>query len=246
MPGNEDHDDSSSSGSASLGALSPDRDQDDLSADMDAAPPPLGVNLTGYRLLNMTIVFSFGITKGILTYMGQSTAPTTLDWIGGALLAVALYWIGLYEQRDAKKWEWFFQVDLAPGIDYYAKRVVGGGKHTHISLVVCDTNIDANERTNEHKAMGVLFSLRGTLAITSLSSLPVFLLAHFISHVPLDAWLGVYVGFRCLCALSLALGRPDKLEDESGDGSVRWTLWKTTDLVHRLRNSMSGSARWER
>ncbi|KAH9034544.1 hypothetical protein EDB84DRAFT_1486843, partial [Lactarius hengduanensis] len=122
----------------------------------------------------MTIVFSFGIIKGILTYMGQSTAPTTLDWVGGALLAVALYWIGLYEQRDAKKWEWFFQVDLAPGIGYYAKRVVGG-------------------------AMGVIFSLRGALAITSLSSLPVFLLAHFISHVPLDAWLGVYVGFS-VCA----------------------------------------------
>ncbi|KAH9034191.1 hypothetical protein EDB85DRAFT_1020965 [Lactarius pseudohatsudake] len=182
MPGNDDYDGSSFSESASLGALSPDRcvdlaarcDQeeygDDFSAGVDAALPPLGVNLTGYRLLNMTIVFSFGIIKGILTYMGQSTAPTTLDWVGGALLAVALYWVGLYEQRDAKKWEWFFQVDLAPGIDYYAKRVVGG-------------------------AMGVLFSLRGALAITSLSSLPVFLLAHFISHVPLDAWLGVYVGF---------------------------------------------------
>ena len=55
---------------------------------MDATPPPLGVKLTGYRLLNMITVFGIGITKGILTYMGQSTAPTTLDWIGGALLAV--------------------------------------------------------------------------------------------------------------------------------------------------------------
>jgi hypothetical protein len=34
-----------------------------------------------------------------------------------------LYWIGLYE--DSKKWEWFFQVDLAPGIGYCTKRVVG-------------------------------------------------------------------------------------------------------------------------
>jgi hypothetical protein len=47
--------------------------------------------------------------------------------------------------------------------------------------------------------MGMLFSLRGTLAITSLSSLPVFLLAYFVSHVPLDAWLGIYVSFA-LCA----------------------------------------------
>ena len=47
--------------------------------------------------------------------------------------------------------------------------------------------------------LGVLFSLRGTLAITSLSSLPVFILAHFVSSVPLDAWLGIYVGFA-LCS----------------------------------------------
>ncbi|KAH8988348.1 hypothetical protein EDB92DRAFT_1872102 [Lactarius akahatsu] len=101
---------------------------DDRSANVDAAPPPLGVKLTGYRLLNITI--------------GRSTEPTTLDWVGGALLAVfqthftevptasSLYWIGLYEQRDT--WEWFFQVDLAPGIGYCAKRVVGGGNHTHV------------------------------------------------------------------------------------------------------------------
>ncbi|KAI9448984.1 hypothetical protein BJY52DRAFT_293967 [Lactarius psammicola] len=88
----------------------------------------------------MTIVFSFGITKGILTYMGKSTAPTTLDWVAGALLAVMLYWIGLYE-RDAKKWEWFFQVDLAPGIGYCAKRVIGGdprGSSTNLGMEVWD------------------------------------------------------------------------------------------------------------
>ena len=61
---------------------------DDHLADTDAALPPLGVKLTGYRLLNMMTVFSFGIIKTILTYMGQSTAPTTLDWVSGALLAV--------------------------------------------------------------------------------------------------------------------------------------------------------------
>lgn len=186
MPGNEDIDNSSPFEPASLGASSSGRgvglaassDQegygDDHLADMDVTSPPLGVNLTGYRLLNMTTVFSFGIAKGILTYMGQSTAPTTLDWVAGALLAVALYWIGLYEQRNAKRWEWFYKVDLAPAIAYCTKRVFGG-------------------------VMGVLFSLRGTLAITSLSSLPVFLLARFVSHVPLDAWFGVYVGVT-VCA----------------------------------------------
>jgi len=99
---------------------------DDRSADTDAAPPPLGVKLTVYRLLNITILFSIGIIKGILTYKGQSTAPTTLDWIGGALLAALLYWIGLYEDRDTKKGEWFFQADLAPAIGYCTKLFVAG------------------------------------------------------------------------------------------------------------------------
>lgn len=43
--------------------------------------------------------------------------------------------------------------------------------------------------------MAVLLSLRGTLAVTSLSSLPVYLLAYFVSHVPLNAWFGIYVAF---------------------------------------------------
>jgi hypothetical protein len=109
------------------------------------------------------------------------------------LMTSRLYWIGLYEERDAKKWEWFFQVDLAPAIGYFTKRAVGGGQLTQIfdsRMVLVLTRITV---------MGVLASLRGILAISSLSSLPVFLLAHFVSHVPLDAWLGIYVAFA-VCA----------------------------------------------
>ena len=60
---------------------------DDPLADTDAAPPPLGVKLTVLRLLNVTIILSIGISKAVLTYKGQSIAPTTLEWIGGTLLA---------------------------------------------------------------------------------------------------------------------------------------------------------------
>ena len=56
--------------------------------DMNTTPPPLGVNLTCYKLLNMTTMFSFCIAKAILAYKGQSTAPTTLDWVSGGVLAV--------------------------------------------------------------------------------------------------------------------------------------------------------------
>jgi hypothetical protein len=53
---------------------------------MDAMPPPLGVKLTGYRLVFMVTVLLFGTVKTILTYMGQSIAPTTLDWVAGTFL----------------------------------------------------------------------------------------------------------------------------------------------------------------
>ena len=59
----------------------------DRSADA-TTPPPLGVKLTGYRLVFMTTLFSFGAVKSILAYKGQSIAPTTLDWVSGTLLAI--------------------------------------------------------------------------------------------------------------------------------------------------------------
>jgi hypothetical protein len=91
---------------------------------MDATPPPLGVKLTAYRLVFMLTVLSFGTVKTILTYMGQSIAPTTLDWVAGTFLTAVLYWIGLYE--GSNKWPWFFQADYAPPIGYFAKSAVGG------------------------------------------------------------------------------------------------------------------------
>ena len=60
----------------------------DRSVDMEAMSPPLGVKLTGYRLAFMATVSAFGTIKTILTYMGQSIAPTTLDWVAGTLLTV--------------------------------------------------------------------------------------------------------------------------------------------------------------
>ena len=55
----------------------------------DDTAPPLGVKLTVYRLLNMTTMISFCFAKGILTYKGLSTVPTTLDWVSGGVLAAA-------------------------------------------------------------------------------------------------------------------------------------------------------------
>ncbi|KAH9034190.1 hypothetical protein EDB85DRAFT_1021401 [Lactarius pseudohatsudake] len=183
---------------------------------MDATPPPLGAKLTGYRLLNITIVFSFGIAKAILTYKGRSTEPTTLDWVGGALLAVFLYWMGQYEQRDSR----FFQVDLAPGIGYCAKRVVGG-------------------------AMGVPFCFSGAFTAVSLSNSAVIPLEHFFPQVPVGAWFGVVIGFYVSAYNLTCSRRPHGFGHRSGGGNLRRTFWTSTDLVRRLRNTC-GSVRWER
>ena len=68
-----------------------------LSADMDAPPRSLGVKLTRYRLVFMATILLFGTVKTILTYVGQSIAPTTLDWVaerswqlGGSTLVYSL------------------------------------------------------------------------------------------------------------------------------------------------------------
>ena len=59
---------------------------DDVSVDVDATPPPFGVKLTGYRLVSMATVFTFGTVRTILTYKGHSIAPTTSDWVSGTIL----------------------------------------------------------------------------------------------------------------------------------------------------------------
>jgi len=56
---------------------------------MDVTPPPLGVKLTGYRVIFITIVSFFGTVKTILSYKGgQSIAPTILDWVSAPPPAV--------------------------------------------------------------------------------------------------------------------------------------------------------------
>jgi hypothetical protein len=50
--------------------------------------PPLGVKLTGYRLLNIIVLLGFGLSKFILSLHGLSVAPTGLEWVAGSALAV--------------------------------------------------------------------------------------------------------------------------------------------------------------
>lgn len=112
---------------------------------------------------------------------------------------IRLYWIGLYEEEGPKKWQWFFQDDLAPAIGHCAKRFTGERKHAHISPHVALVLT----RTNDHTVLWVLFFLDGLIFIFSLSNflgnLAVLLLVRFFTHdFPIGAQWGVYLGFVVL------------------------------------------------
>jgi hypothetical protein len=46
---------------------------------------PLGVKLTTYRLLNLVVIFAFGLAKFIWSLKGQRAAPTGLEWAVGTI-----------------------------------------------------------------------------------------------------------------------------------------------------------------
>jgi hypothetical protein len=50
--------------------------------------PPLLIKLTGYRLLNVTLLSAFGMSRVVLQYKGQPVAPTTLEWVMGVVLTI--------------------------------------------------------------------------------------------------------------------------------------------------------------
>ncbi|TFK31737.1 hypothetical protein BDQ12DRAFT_92627 [Crucibulum laeve] len=67
--------------------------------------------LTGYRLLVIILTASFGFSKAALSYRGESTAPTTLDWLYGVVVFLMLYWLGIYEKHALHNSPWLFEVD---------------------------------------------------------------------------------------------------------------------------------------
>ncbi|KAJ7032865.1 hypothetical protein C8F04DRAFT_958327 [Mycena alexandri] len=69
------------------------------------------VKITLWRLINTAILLVLGIWKAATTYRGQSTAPTTLDWIVGVLWALISYWVGIIEQENPACALWLFERD---------------------------------------------------------------------------------------------------------------------------------------
>ncbi|KAJ7497710.1 hypothetical protein FB451DRAFT_1017304 [Mycena latifolia] len=82
--------------------------------------------LTGYRILFFLLTAGFGAVKAFSSYRGQTTAPTTLDWVYGVVVVSALYWLGLYEEECAGKMpRWLFDADAVESVKEIVNQVRG-------------------------------------------------------------------------------------------------------------------------
>jgi hypothetical protein len=116
------------------------RDADRLQPASKSLPitfPPRGVRVTRWRMLNTLFIASFGVYKSVLTYQGEMTAPTTLDWLLGVFWATVCvflaprrlgllelklsfrsYWVGLVEAEDPALATWLFEEDVWPTLRF--------------------------------------------------------------------------------------------------------------------------------
>ncbi|KAI0045597.1 hypothetical protein FA95DRAFT_1495284 [Auriscalpium vulgare] len=86
----------------------------DILALISSQPSPLLlIKITGIRLLNTILIAALGVGKAVLSYQGQSTAPTTLEWVSGVLCACLLYWLSLFEAVEPPVLIWLLHDDYA-------------------------------------------------------------------------------------------------------------------------------------
>jgi hypothetical protein len=63
-----------------------------LGMDLSKKPPQRWhPKITPYRLLVLMVTVSFGTTKAILTYKGETIAPITLEWIAGVVVSLLYF-----------------------------------------------------------------------------------------------------------------------------------------------------------
>jgi hypothetical protein len=68
---------------------SPIEDHTQDTQDNDHQPTvPLGVELTGYRMLTTGVILGLGIPKAVYSYNGQALISITVNWVSAVLLSV--------------------------------------------------------------------------------------------------------------------------------------------------------------
>ncbi|KAJ7932891.1 hypothetical protein B0H13DRAFT_2512740 [Mycena leptocephala] len=69
--------------------------------------------VTPWRVLNTVVVLGVGAYKAVTTYLGQTTGPTTADWIIGVAWALIAYWVSFFDDPTPSQSSWFFTRDVS-------------------------------------------------------------------------------------------------------------------------------------
>jgi len=166
-------------------------------SDPEPIRPPLRVKLTGYRLLTIIVIASFGTAKAVLAFRGKSASPTALDWWMGVFCTIGLWWLGLYENINPPVAVWFFHTDCAPGVINFSLQIVGSTA-LYLGLFlfywVSAINITAiNDIVFKHHSKSVARLLMGLLSIFVLLPIGILLLIILMAIlvVPLPSVFGI-------------------------------------------------------
>ncbi|KAJ7932939.1 hypothetical protein B0H13DRAFT_2512805 [Mycena leptocephala] len=91
--------------------------------------------ITPWRVLNTVIVLGVGAYKAVTTYLGQTTGPTTADWIIGVAWTLIAYWVSFFDDPTPNQSNWFFARDVSELSGMLLLILVFGG------LSICEFNV---------------------------------------------------------------------------------------------------------
>ncbi|KAJ2933428.1 hypothetical protein H1R20_g3681, partial [Candolleomyces eurysporus] len=81
--------------------------------------------VTGYRILVTTSAIAFGLTKAACSYAGQETAPDAVELVYGAVIALIIYWLGLFEASANEVMPWLFIADYSSQVVFGTVKLCG-------------------------------------------------------------------------------------------------------------------------
>ncbi|KAJ7045132.1 hypothetical protein C8F04DRAFT_1067826 [Mycena alexandri] len=80
------------------------------------------VDITPWRSLNTIVVLGLGTCKISAAFRGQTTVPTTLEWITGVVWLLIAYWLGFSEKGDPS---WFLSRDISGALSFAMLAILG-------------------------------------------------------------------------------------------------------------------------
>ncbi|KAJ7932896.1 hypothetical protein B0H13DRAFT_2307175 [Mycena leptocephala] len=87
----------------------------------------LAATVTPWRVLNTVVILGVGTYKAVTTYLGQTTGPTTADWIIGIAWTLIAYWVSFFDDPTPSQSSWFFTRDVSEQSGVFFLILVFGG-----------------------------------------------------------------------------------------------------------------------